>query len=196
MKPPDIIEVTLKVADIFEKLSIGYYIGGSMASSAFGVARSTLDVDIVADIKKNCASALEEILKKEFYVDINIILSAIKKQSSFNLIHLETMFKIDVFILKNQPFPQQTFSRRKKISVSKDQSKKLYFASPEDIILTKLDWYRSGGQSSEQQWRDVLGVLKVQNSKLNFAYLKQWADELSVLYLLNKALEDAGVGKQ
>lgn len=129
-------------------------------------------------------------------MDINIILSAIKKQSSFNLIHLETMFKIDVFILKNQPFPQQTFSRRKKISVSKDQSKKLYFASPEDIILTKLDWYRSGGQSSEQQWRDVLGVLKVQNSKLNFAYLKQWADELSVLYLLNKALEDAGVGKQ
>ena len=193
MKPPDIIEVTFKVVEVFEKFNIGYYIGGSLASSAFGVARSTFDVDIVADIKSDHASALEEILKKEFYVDIDIILNAIEKQSSFNIIHLETMFKIDVFILKNQPFSSQVFSRREKKFVSQDLSKQLYLASPEDIILTKLDWYKSGGESLEQQWKDILGVLKVQGTKLDMNYLKHWAGELSVLDLLNKALEDAGV---
>jgi hypothetical protein len=193
MRTPDIIEVASKVIEIFEKLNIGYYIGGSLASSAFGVARSTLDVDIVAEVKTAHASTLERTLKKEFYIDVDSIQRAIEKQSSFNLVHLETMFKIDVFILKDQAFHRHAFSRRTKKSVSEDISKQLYFPTPEDIVLIKLDWYKSGGESFEQQWRDVLGVLKVQGTKLNTHYLKHWADELSILDLLNKALEEAGV---
>ena len=196
MRAPDIIEVASKVIEVFEKLNIGYYIGGSLASSAFGVARSTLDIDIVAEVKGAHASTLERILKKEFYVDLDLIQRAIEKQSSFNLVHLETMFKIDVFIIKEQAFHRQVFSRRTKKSVSEDISKQLYFATPEDIVLLKLDWYKSGGQSFEQQWRDVLGVIKVQGTKLNMDYLKHWADELSILDLLNKALEEAGVKEQ
>lgn len=196
MRTPDIIEVASKVIEVFEKLNIGYYIGGSLASSAFGVARSTLDVDIVAEVKTAHASTLQRILKKEFYVDLDSIQRALEKQSSFNLVHLETMFKIDVFILKDQAFHRQAFSRRTKKSVSEDISKQLYFPTPEDIVLIKLDWYKSGGESFEQQWRDVLGVLKVQGTKLNMDYLKQWADELSLLDLLNKALEEAGVKEQ
>lgn len=196
MRTPDIIEVAFKVIEVFEKLNIGYYIGGSLASSAFGVARSTLDVDMVAEVKIAHASTLEKILKKEFYVELDMIQEAIKKQSSFNLIHLETAFKIDIFILKEQSFHRQVFSRRTKKSVSEDISRLLYFPTPEDIVLIKLDWYKLGGQSSEQQWRDVVGVLKVQGEKLNVDYLKHWADELSVLHLLCKALEDAGVEEQ
>jgi len=196
MKTPDIIEVASKVIEVFEKLNIGYYIGGSLASSAFGVARSTLDIDIVAEVKEAHASTLERILKKEFYVDLDSIQRAIEKQSSFNLVHLETVFKIDVFILKEQAFHRQAFSRRTKKSVSEDISKQLYFPTPEDIVLIKLDWYKSGGKSFEQQWRDVLGVLKVQGTKLNMDYLKHWAEELSNLDLLNKALEEAGVKEQ
>lgn len=196
MRTPDIIEVASKVIEVFEKLNIGYYIGGSLASSAFGVARSTLDVDIVAEVKTAHASTLKRTLKKEFYVDLDSIQRAIDKQSSFNLVHLETMFKIDVFILKDQAFHRQAFSRRTKKSVSEDISKQLYFPTPEDIVLIKLDWYKSGGESFEQQWRDVLGVLKVQGTKLNMGYLKQWADELSLLDLLNKALEEAGAKEQ
>lgn len=193
MKPPDIIEVTFKVVKVFEKLNIDYYIGGSIASSAFGVARSTLDVDIVADIKIEQASIIEELFKKEFYAEIEMIRDAIQQQSSFNLIHLETMFKIDVFILKDRPFNKQVFSRRLQKTVSENISQQLFFATPEDIILSKLEWYKSGKEASDLQWNDILGVLKVQGTELDISYLRRWAKELSVSELLKKALQDAGM---
>lgn len=193
MKPPDIIEVTLKVVSVFEKLGIAYHIGGSLASSAFGIARATLDVDIVADIKLEQASLFEESLKEEFYVDAEMIRDAIQRQSSFNLIHLETMFKVDVFVLRNRPFDKQAFLRRFQKSVSEDASQQLFFATPEDIILNKIEWYKTGGEVSERQWNDVLGILKVQGTQLDISYLKQWAEKLGISNLLKKALNDAGV---
>jgi hypothetical protein len=193
MKTPDILEVTFKVVAALEKLKIRYYIGGSLASSAFGVARSTLDVDIVAEMNPDQAAALENLLKNEFYVDAEAITRAIEQKSSFNLIHLESMFKIDVFILKQEPFSQQAFSRRAEKPVSEDPAQKLYFPTPEDIILIKLDWYKCAGEALTQQWKDVLGVLKVQGARLDLNYLKLWAKELRVIDLLRKALEEAGM---
>jgi hypothetical protein len=193
LKTPDILEVTLKVVKAFGNLGIEYYIGGSVASSAYGVARSTLDVDMVADMNPDHAHALEELLEQEFYVDIDTIINAIKKHSSFNLIHLETMLKIDVFIHRGQPFGKSVFMRREEKYVSEDIPEKLYFPSPEDIILIKLDWYKSDGESLSQQWNDVLGVLKVQGSKLDLDYLETWAKELSVSGLLEKAFEEVSI---
>ncbi|MCJ7631348.1 hypothetical protein MUP77_02945 [Candidatus Bathyarchaeota archaeon] len=192
MKLPDIIEVTLKVVRVFEKLGIAYHIGGSLASSAFGIARTTLDVDIVADVKLEQALFIKEALKEEFYVDAEMITDAIKRQTSFNLIHYETMFKIDVFILKNRLFDRQAFLRRLEKSVSENGSQRLFFATPEDIILNKLEWYKMEGRTSDRQWNDVLGVLKVQGRQLDMVYLKQWAEELNVSDLLEKVLEEAG----
>jgi hypothetical protein len=193
MKLPDIIEVTLKVVKVFEKLGIAYHIGGSLASSAFGIARSTLDVDIVADIKPEHASDVSENLREEFYVDSEMILNAIQKESSFNLIHLETLFKVDIFPLKNHPFDQQAFSRRLQRALSEDASSQLFFATPEDIILHKLTWYKAGEEVSDRQWNDVLGVLKVQGDQLDMTYLNQWAKGLSVSELLKKAIDEAGI---
>jgi hypothetical protein len=193
MKLPDIIEVTLKVIKVFEKIGIAYHIGGSLASSAFGIARSTLDVDIVAEIKPDQASDIYENLREEFYVDAEMILSAIQKQSSFNLIHLETLFKVDVFPLKNNPFDQQAFSRRLQKVLSEDASRQLFFATPEDIILHKLTWYKTGEEVSDRQWIDIQGVLKVQGSQLDMTYLNRWAKELSVSELLRKSLDEAGI---
>ncbi len=193
MKLPDIIEVTLKVVKVFEKLGIPYHIGGSLASSAFGIARSTLDVDIVADIKPEQASDISKNLREEFYIDSEMILNAIQKQSSFNLIHLETLFKVDIFPLKDHPFDRQVFSRRLQKAISEDASNQLFFATPEDIILHKLAWYKAGEEVSDRQWNDVLGVLKVQGHQLDMTYLNQWAKELSVSELLNKAIDEAGI---
>ena len=193
MKLPDIIEVTIKVVKVFEKLGIAYHIGGSLASSAFGIARSTLDVDIVADIKPEQASDISENLREEFYVDSEMILNAIEKQSCFNVIHLETLFKVDVFPLKSHPFDQQAFSRRLQKFPSGDTSNPLFFSTPEDIILHKLTWYKAGEQVSDRQWIDVLGVLKVQGDQLDMVYLNQWAEELSVSDLLRKAIDEAGI---
>ena len=193
MKLPDIIEVTLKVVKVFEELGIAYHIGGSLASSAFGIARSTLDVDIVAEIKPHQASDIYENLREEFYVDAEMILSAIQKQSSFNLIHLETLFKVDVFPLKNHPFDHQAFQRRLQKSFSEDASQQLFFATPEDIILHKLVWYKTGEGVSDRQWIDVQGVLKVQGDQLDMVYLKGWAKGLTVFNLLMKAIDESGI---
>jgi len=193
MKLPDIIEVTLKVVKVFEKLGIDYHIGGSLASSAFGVPRSTLDVDIVANIKPEQTSDISENLGEEFYVDSEMILNAIQKQSSFNPIHLETLFKVDVFPLKNHPFEQQAFRRRLKKAISEDASHQLFFSTPEDIILHKLTWDKAGEGVSDRQWNDVLGVLKVQGDQLDMVYLNHWARELSVSELLKKAIDEAGI---
>lgn len=193
MKHPDIIEISLKIVRVFEKLGIAYHISGSLASSAFGIPRATVDVDIVADIKQEQASPIEESLKEEFYVDTEMIRNAIEHQSSFNLIHLETMFKVDVFVLKTQPFDKQAFLRRFQKPVSEDSSRQLFFATPEDTILNKLKWCKIGGCISDRQWSDVLGVLKVQGKQLDTVYLKQWAEELNISDLLKKALDEAGL---
>jgi len=193
MKLPDIIEVTLKVVKVFEELGIAYHIGGSLASSAFGIARSTLDVDIVADIKPEQASDIYENLRGEFYVDPEMIINAIQKESSFNLIHLETLFKVDIFPLKNHPFDQQAFQRRLQKAISEETSQQLFFATPEDIILHKLVWYKTGEEVSDRQWIDVQGVLKVQGDQLDMAYLNHWAKELGVSELLKKAIDESGI---
>jgi hypothetical protein len=193
MRFPDIIEICLRVVRVFEKFGIPYHIAGSLASSAFGIARATLDVDIVADIKYEQALKLAELLGGEFYVDSDMILEAIQKQSSFNLIHLETLFKVDVFPLKNRLFDHQIFSRRSLKTVSEEPPQQLYFPTSEDIILNKLEWYKAGGEISERQWNDILGVLKVQGSQLAMDYLTQWAKELSISDLLKKAIDEAGI---
>lgn len=191
MKSPDIIEIVLKVVKVFDKLGISYHIGGSLASSTYGFARATLDVDIVANVKPEHSEHIVELLKKEFYVDAGMIQEAIQHQISFNLIHLDTMFKVDIFVLKDRPFDYQAFKRRIEKSVSEDGKQQLFFATPEDIILKKLEWYKAGGKVSERQWNDVVGVLKVQGKALDTSYLKQWAERLGLSKLLEKAVEEA-----
>jgi len=78
-------------------------------------------------------------------------------------------------------------------NISEDTSQKLYFATPEDIVLNKLEWYKAGGEVSDRQWYDVIGVLKIQGTQLDMVYLRQWAEELSISDLLKKALGEAKV---
>jgi len=193
MKEPDIVEIALGVVRIFENLGIEYYIGGSLASSAFGIARSTMDIDIAADIKQGQAAILEERLQTDFYVDREMIERAIREKSSFNIVHLETMFKIDIFVLSDEPYDQQTMIRRLRRALTEDGTHQADFSSPEDIILRKLLWFQSGGKTSDRQWDDVLGVIKVQGETLDTGYLEPWAKRLGIIDLLQKALEEAGV---
>jgi len=193
MRQPDIIEVTLAVTRIINDLKIDYYVGGSLASSAFGFARATMDVDLVADIKTEHVSRIVEELEKSFYIDREMIERAIREKSSFNMIHLESMFKVDVFVPPDHPFERQVFSRRSSRAVTEDGSKLLVFPSPEDIILLKLVWYQSGGRVSDRQWTDVLGVIKVQGENLDKSYLELWGAKLGVAELLSKAFQDSGI---
>jgi len=193
MKKPDTVAALELVIEVFENLGIGYYIGGSVASSAYGIARATMDIDLVANLEQHHVEPLVRNLESEYYIDADMITDAISRHSSFNIIHLETMIKVDVFVLKEQPYHQKAFERRRMDTLDEDSSREFYLASPEDIILNKLDWYRMGGGVSERQWLDVLGVLKVQGDLLDTEYLRYWASQLKLSDLLNQAFDDAGI---
>ncbi len=186
------VRVTLLVTSALEKLGVRYAVGGSLSSSLHGVMRSTLDVDIVADLRLEHIQPLVAVLSKEFYADDEMMRDAIEHRSSFNLIHYETSFKVDIFIPKSRAFDQMQLERRTTSVVTTEPEHSLYVTSPEDVVLSKLEWYRMGGEVSDRQWRDILGVLKTKSGNLDLAYLHAWAKELKVADLLERAMKEAG----
>ncbi|RKY55794.1 MAG: hypothetical protein DRP89_02580 [Candidatus Neomarinimicrobiota bacterium] len=194
MKTLDITEAVLPLVKAFDKLGVSYFIAGSVASSFYGVPRATIDVDMVSDLKPQHVHSLVEMLGAAYYIDEEMILKAIQEQSSFNLIHLNTMLKVDIFIIKGTPYNLKALQRRRKDTFDEEkESIEFYIGSPEDIILSKLEWFRSGEYVSMQQWRDVLGILKVQRDLLDLEYLRHWASTLKLSSLLEKAFRDAEI---
>ena len=182
------LQITKQIADVFQNLKIHYMIGGSLASSLHGIPRATQDIDIVADIKPNKVTEFVSILKKDFYIDEDMIKEALSGYTSFNIIHLETMFKVDIFISKQDKASKEEMSRRKSYRISGKQN--LYLTSAEDIIIHKLHWYELSDRVSERQWKDVIGVLQVQGKRLNYDYLKKTANRRNVSELLTQAIEE------
>ena len=185
---PEPIAVTVLVTQVFEKLNIQYMIGGSFASTIYGMVRTTQDVDIIADMQLQHAQPFITALEGDFYIDEEMIADSIQHKSSFNIIHRTTMFKVDVFIPSKSPFQQSQLSRAQKQIIISEPEVSANFASPEDTIIAKLEWFRKGGEVSERQWRDVLGILKVRAGTLDLEYLRKWAGDLNVIDLLQKAL--------
>lgn len=185
------VQITRRIAVVFEKLKIPYYVVDSLASSFHGIPRATADVDLIAGLKEQHIQSLVNSLQNDFYVDEDRIRMAILDRSSFNVIHLSTMFKIDVFLTKNDDLSREEMSRREKYQVTEEKGQDLYLASAEDIILSKLQWYKSGGCVSERQWNDVIGVLRIVDKRLDFVYLKDRAKRKGLEDLLEKALVQA-----
>ncbi len=188
----EILEITLHVAETFERLEVPYLVGGSLASSLHGLPRATQDVDLVADLREEHVRAFAAALEVDFYLDAEAIRSAIRRRSSFNVIHLETMFKVDVFITKDDEATRQEMQRRQSYVLSEAPKRQIVVASPEDVILQKLYWFRLGGEVSDRQWQDVLGVMKVQGDALDEAYLARMAAQMNLAGLLRRAREEVG----
>jgi hypothetical protein len=188
---PEPVAVTLQVVEVLDALGVPYLIGGSFASSVYGTYRATADVDLVADLKFEQVEPLVKALRGQFYIDDEAVRDAIRYRRSFSAIHLATMFKVDVFISQRRPYSQMQLERRVKQVIWPEPECSAYLASVEDNILAKLEWFRLGGEVSDRQWRDILGVIKTQGERLDFAYLRQWAVALNVADLLEKALLEA-----
>lgn len=186
-------QANLLVVRAFEALRVPYFLGGSMASSVHGIYRATADADFVAALRPPHAEPLVRLLQPTFYADLEALRAAIASFSSFNVIHLDTMLKVDVFVASTAPFSLMQMRRRVLQAVTPDGQTTFYIASPEDTVLAKLRWYRDGGSVSDRQWNDVLGVLKVQGPTLDRAYLEEWARDLCLTDLLHRALGDAGL---
>jgi hypothetical protein len=183
-------EVVLKVIAALEQLGITYLIAGSFASSIYGLARYTNDVDPVAGIRAEQAGDLFRALEPGFYVNETSIQRAIETGRHFNVIHSETQFKVDVFTPKPGGFADSELARRQ-LKQFGSSGHSAFFASPEDTVLSKLECYRRGNEVSDTQWRDVVTILKVQHDRLDLEYMRQAAGELGVADLLEEALAEA-----
>ena len=187
---PEPIAVTVQVTNLLEKLNIPYLLGGSFASAIHGIIRTTQDSDILAEMGKEHISNFIHALDTDFYIDEGMIVDAIRRRSSFNIIHQESMFKVDIFISRSRPFEKSQLARALTQQLSENPQAFAKVCTAEDIILAKLDWFRLGGETSERQWRDVIGIVKVQRGRLDLGYLKKWAVRLKISDLLKTALKD------
>ncbi len=191
-QPPDPLTVALAAAAIFERLGIRYVAGGSLASSLHGEPRSTVDIDLVADLQPAHVAPLLAALLPEHYVSEEAVQEAVRTGGSFNAIHLPTAVKVDVFVAGQDPFDAERLVHRQLVQLLRDPPGGLFVDTPEHTILRKLEWYRRGGEVSERQWRDVLGVLRAQGERLDRSRMDMWAERLGVSDLLARARREVG----
>jgi len=190
---PDVVRTIALVAEALERLAVPYAIGGSVASSYYGVPRASNDVDIVAELGLAHVARLVRLLEPSFYADEHAIRDAVRERSAFNLVDRTAFDKVDVFVPSGEPWQQQQLRRRRAAELTSERHEgTFYLSSPEDTVLAKLRWYDLGARVSERQWLDVIGVLKVQQGLLDEAYLRRWAGELNLIELLEQAMEAAG----
>lgn len=193
MTQPDILAATVPVIEVLDQLGVPYYLGGSVASSLHGHARATLDVDLVVDLRLVHVSTFVARLREAYYVDEDMVRDAIVRRAMFNLIHTDTMLKVDVYLPGVRPYDEESFRRRRLDTLDAEHPEaRCWVATPEDVILHKLLWYRLGNEVSDRQWHDVAGVVDVQAEALDRDYLRRWAVVLGIDDLLDRALRTDG----
>ena len=180
-----------RVLSAFDQLEVRYAVGGSVASSLRGNYRQTNDVDLVVEMRSDQVNEFVRLLGPDFYADPDALISAFRQGRPYNVIHLRTAFKFDLFPATEdrQSFSFSELGRRtfEEVDFLGDKIE-LAVVTAEDALLAKLRWYRLGGESSEKQWRDITGIVAIQGARLDQSYLHRWANELGVADLLNRAL--------
>lgn len=191
MIDPDLLAALLPVLDTLRRLDVPHYVGGSIASSAHGIARASIDADVVAGLQASHVAPLVAALGAAYYVSEERVRDAVLRRGSCNLIHLETMLKVDLFVAKERPFERRALERAREETLAGSASTPIRLASAEDVVLAKLEWYRRGNEASTRQWGDVLGVFAASGPALDRGYLEQGAAELGVADLLARAIHEA-----
>jgi hypothetical protein len=188
----DLLAALLPVAEALEAAGVPYYVGGSVASSAHGVPRTSIDADVIADLQAAHVGPFVARLQGAFYLDEDRVRAAVEARRSFNLIHLDTMFKVDVFVTRRRSYDLEALRRARPISLAgAGVTRPFPVASAEDTVLAKIEWFRAGGETSERQWSDIVGVLKAMGGQADVAYLRKWAAALDVRDVLDRAERDA-----
>lgn len=186
----DNIAVLREVLFVLERLHIVYAVGGSWASSVYGIPRMTRDADVSVEPFPGKEKELAGAFGEAYYVSLEAITQALRERSAFNIIHFATGFKVDIFVQGDDPFARSMMQRRRLMSAPGTSGDSFVIVSAEDIVLLKLRWYRLGNEISDVQWSDILGVLRGQAENLDHEYLAHWARELRVNDLLDRALAD------
>jgi len=189
---PTSLSVVLDVIGVLEDLGVRYHLGSSFASAVHGVPRQTMDADLVVDLSAGHVDRLVGRLANDFYADRDAAMDAVARRSSFNAIHLATGFKVDFFVKGSGKFDDVELERSRLTQVVENPPRSAWIKSPEDTILRKLQWFRKGGEVSDRQWRDVLGILMAIGERLDDDYLDMWARTLGLSDLLERARGQIG----
>ncbi|WP_205369433.1 hypothetical protein [Thermoleptolyngbya sp. PKUAC-SCTB121] len=189
----DSLALAVQLHSIFQSLGVDYYITGGVAATAYGEPRTTQDLDVVLNLNPdlNPADLTQLISALEaagFYVPgVEEVLT--RQTRTLQIIHQETILQADLVLSGADAFDMEKFRRRRRLSIPNRGD--FYFASPEDLILSKLQWRQSS--QSEKQWRDILGILKTQTDQLDIAYLQHWSAQLGVAADLEQAFQESGL---
>ncbi len=184
MSPGDPLSVARVIAAILARLGIRYVVGGSVASSVWGEPRTTVDVDLMIEGSAEAVGNLVNELEESFYVDRESALDAHARGGSFNAIHFESSMKVDFFMAERNEIASNQLDRRRALEIAGSM---IHFYAPEDLIVRKMMWFRSGGDQSERQWRDILGIVKTSRQILDDVYLEAAAELAGVADLLQRA---------
>ncbi len=186
----DPVDLAVRIADVFERLHIPYVLGGSLASSLLGEPRSTNDVDLAVALLVQPINELVQTLAGEFYIEESSVREAVRHRTSFNVIHLGSMLKADIFVLGDKLLDRRQIERRRRVVVVEEPLATLWVTSAEDQVLRKLCWFRDGGEVSDRQWRDIVGLLAVQVDQLDRHDLDEVSKTLGVNDLLARAWDE------
>ncbi len=187
----DPLNALLDVVGILADLHIPYAVGGSVASSIFGEPRASADADLIAEISQAQLSGLLARLEGAYYVSEDAARDATRRHSSFNIIHLDTMYKVDIFVAGPSQMDREQLRRRVRVALTAAPDTDAFVTAAENLVVRKLDWFRQSGELSDRQWRDVLGILKIQAGALDMSYLRQNAQEAGLQALLDRALRES-----
>jgi len=179
-------EFLQKLVSLLDAARISYMLAGSVGSSFHGQPRATKDVDIVIDPTESQLEHFLQSLGKGYYVSFNAARDAFHRKSAFNIIDIENSWKADLIIRRDRPFSKVEFHRRQNVNL---MGTTLWVVSPEDVILSKLEWAKDC--LSEQQFRDALGVAVAQYNRLDKDYMRKWSIELHLENALEQLLIEA-----
>jgi len=186
----DLVDALSPVVAAMRTLEIPHYVGGSVASSFHGATRSTMDVDVVCELTDGQVSSFAALFNRDFYISEPAVRDAVSRKSCFNLIHLPTSFKIDIFVSRGRPFDVEAMQRARLHLLGDERGVEVPIATAEDSIISKLEWYRLSNKTSERQWDDVSRLIRLLGDQADFAYLENAAASVGVSDLLTRLREE------
>jgi hypothetical protein len=200
---PGSVPAFARLLEVLHRLEVPYAVGGSLASSAHGIPRTALDIDLVVDLSvAQIEPFAQELRRCDFHADPEQIREAFAQPCAASLVHLQTAWKFDLFPLQSDEYSQASFARRTFIEIATDAPGRVKCAvlsaavlSAEDTLLRKLEFYRAEGESSDRQWTDLRGICAVTGAELDLGYLRRWAQFLWVSDLLESLLAECGLAK-